>query len=71
MRDIQVPQNSVQELRAIVNVDEIVIPSLDVDRQIRLSDPPGASNRPVGRIVRRKQIRIPLRPDQGTGAPDP
>ena len=71
MRDIQVPQNSVQELRAIVNVDEIVIPSLDVDRQIRLSDPPGASNRPVGRIVRCKQIRIPLRPNQPDRAARP
>jgi len=60
-RDIQVPMNSMQELRAIVDVDEVVILSLGVDCRIALRYPRGVSNRPVCRIVRRKQIRIPGR----------
>ncbi|MGA3072555.1 MAG: hypothetical protein ABSG56_02585 [Bryobacteraceae bacterium] len=60
-----------QELRAIVNVDEIVIPSLDVDGQVPLSNPACVSNRSIGRIVRCKQIRIPLRPNQPDRAARP
>lgn len=71
MRDIQVPQYPVQEFRAIVDVEEVVVAGLDVDRQILLSNPLCVSNRPAGRIVGRKQIRIRPGPINRGGPPGP
>ena len=51
-----------QKLRAIVNIDEVVITGLDVDRKVLFFDPLSIRNCAIRRIVRFKERRVPPGP---------
>ena len=64
VRDIQVPQDAMQVFGAVVDVDEVVVAALDVDREILFSNLCRIGDCSIGGVVRRKHRRVAMRSDQ-------